>query len=704
MSINILNWNMRGWRSKKAEIDKRIGEYEIFGMTETMAKSKDKIKFSGYNTYRMDRPDDQRGGGVAISVKRGIKHSIIKNIKNFSNNIESVGVKITCQNMDINVIVVYRTPGSNEKKGVWRNFFNQFRGEKNIIMGDFNAHNEEWNCYTTDTNGQRLSEESYLNDLYVVNRDTKTRIDAAGRYNSNLDLMFATEELLGIIEYTQYNDTWSSDHYPVKYKLSQQVTKHITKSNRTSNKKTDWKKYREIMQSNLNTFKEEIEESLAIPDQYTWLTEKMKETVNIASGKKVMIGMDQQKDEKTRKEYKDQGVSHNPVEWWDKECNDTIGNRKNRLRAFKISGSMEDFIKYKEARAQARKLLNKKKRENFIKFIESINKFSNMTYVWKKMRILKNASKTLEWNKWQYKDRKEEVLKTVLQLSPPWVEEKRIKVTETSVNDELNKAITIEETKRAIYNIKKDSAPGPDKIEYKMIKELPESYHEIIRDMFNNMFINTFIPEDWAKYQVVFIDKPGKEKVRPISLSSCFGKIFEKIITERINWWAEKNNKIERSQNGFRKGKSCLENIVQITVDTQVGMHENTSTLAAFLDVSAAYDNVQYSILINKLIKEGCPYRLCKYVENWMYSRKVEFIIDKEEIMERRVHKGLPQGAVLSPILYDFYTNKVVEDIPHEVRSVQFADDIAICCKNKSSNNRKAYLEMAFQKIHENLE
>lgn len=169
---------MRGWRSKKAEIDKRIGEYEIFGMTETMAKSKDKIKFSGYNTYRMDRPDDQRGGGVAISVKRGIKHSIIKNIKNFSNNIESVGVRITCQNMDINVIVVYRTPGSNEKKGVWRNFFNQFRGEKNI-MGDFNAHNEERNCYTTDTNGQRLSEESYLNDLYIVNRDTKTRIDGS---------------------------------------------------------------------------------------------------------------------------------------------------------------------------------------------------------------------------------------------------------------------------------------------------------------------------------------------------------------------------------------------------------------------------------------------------------------------------------------------------------------------------------------------
>lgn len=296
------------------------------------------------------------------------------------------------------------------------------------------------------------------------------------------------------------------------------------------------------------------------------------------------------------------------------------------------------------------------------------------------------------------------MLKTVLQLSAPWVEEKRIKVTETSVNDELNKAITIEETKRAIYNIKKDSAPGPDKIEYKMVKELPESCHEIIRDMFNNMFINTFIPEDWAKYQVVFIDKPGKEKVRPISLSSCFGKIFERIITEKINWWAEKNNKIEKSQNGFRKGKSCLENIVQITVDTQVGMHENTSTLAAFLDVSAAYDNVQYSILINKLIKEGCPYRLCKYVENWMYSRKVEFVIDKEEITERRVYKGLPQGAVLSPILYDFYTNKVVEDIPQEVRSVQFADDIAIYCKNKSSNNRKAYLETAFQKIHENLE
>ncbi|KAK0073058.1 hypothetical protein PV325_010323 [Microctonus aethiopoides] len=65
MSISILNWNMRGWRSKKSEMDKRIEEYEIFGMMETMAKNNHKIKFSGYNTYRMDRPDDQRGGGAS---------------------------------------------------------------------------------------------------------------------------------------------------------------------------------------------------------------------------------------------------------------------------------------------------------------------------------------------------------------------------------------------------------------------------------------------------------------------------------------------------------------------------------------------------------------------------------------------------------------------------------------------------------------
>jgi len=52
--------------------------------------------------------------------------------------------------------------------------------------------------------------------------------------------------------------------------------------------------------------------------------------------------------------------------------------------------------------------------------------------------------------------------------------------------------------------------------------------------------------------------------------------------------------------------------------------------LAAFLDVSAAYDNVNCSILIQKLMEKGCPLNIVRFIEKWLYSKNTEFIINNE--------------------------------------------------------------------------
>lgn len=66
---------------------------------------------------------------------------------------------------------------------------------------------------------------------------------------------------------------------------------------------------------------------------------------------------------------------------------------------------MQDFIEYKKARAVARRTINDKKKKDFVRFIESINKFTSMSYVWKKIKVLRHPFRTVEWNKWQTKSR-----------------------------------------------------------------------------------------------------------------------------------------------------------------------------------------------------------------------------------------------------------------------------------------------------------
>ena len=52
------------------------------------------------------------------------------------------------------------------------------------------------------------------------------------------------------------------------------------------------------------------------------------------------------------------------------------------------------------------------------------------------------------------------------------------------------------------------------------------------------------------KEKVIFIDKIGKDKVRPIALS-CIYKLMERLVNERFIWWLKSNNKLDPMQNGF---------------------------------------------------------------------------------------------------------------------------------------------------------
>lgn len=106
------------------------------------------------------------------------------------------------------------------------------------------------------------------------------------------------------------------------------------------------------------------------------------------------------------------------MRWWDKECEKVIKNRKRKLKIWKSTRTLKDKIEYNKARAEARKIINRKKRKDFYEFCNSINKYMSMKYIWNVMRSYKNARKLINWNTWH---REEEIVKTVEGLTPLWV-------------------------------------------------------------------------------------------------------------------------------------------------------------------------------------------------------------------------------------------------------------------------------------------
>lgn len=144
----------------------------------------------------------------------------------------------------------------------------------------------------------------------------------------------------------------------------------------------------------------------------------------------------------------------------------------------------------------------------------------------------------------------------------------------------------------------------------------------------------------------------------------------------------ESHNLIPESQCGFRKGKSCCDNLAHLLLFVEEAFFNNETVYSAFLDVAGAFPSVDSVILINILANYvDCSARFIKFIKYITYENRVYTSVLKEEF--RLMFKGLGQGRVMSPILYLLYTAMAGNGIPESVDVNFFADDKSIHAKNK---------------------
>lgn len=263
--------------------------------------------------------------------------------------------------------------------------------------------------------------------------------------------------------------------------------------------------------------------------------------------------------------------------------------------------------------------------------MEGINKNISMSYVWKKISALRNRKCVVNWNEWKDRNRAEEIKKEVGKIGRDWVREKDITIPIgedlKEKNRRLNREFSEEELDRVIRGVRTRSAPGKDRIDYEMIKELPIKFKREILEIYNIFWKEEVMPDSWKEYIVFFIDKKEKQKVRPIALASCMGKIMERLVNERLGWWLEKEKILDEKQNGFRKGRGCNNNLIELITDIRNSMYYGKKVMAVFLDISSAYNNVQRNIMVEQLVEEKCSEKIVKFINKCLEGRVTKFIV-----------------------------------------------------------------------------
>ena len=177
-----------------------------------------------------------------------------------------------------------------------------------------------------------------------------------------------------------------------------------------------------------------------------------------------------------------------------------------------------------------------------------------------------------------------------------------------SSNDNiLNCVITVPEVYDMVKKLKNNKSTGLDKIANGVLK-LPGTLHALTA-LFNNCFMHGYVPDLWLKSLITPVPK-GKDEdpnvplnYRGISLKSCVSKVYSGILNKRIVGYLDENNCIVEEQNGFRPGRSREEHVFTLHSIVQTRLHENKHTFVAFIDMCKAFDWIDRSLLLYKLLK-----------------------------------------------------------------------------------------------------
>ena len=97
----------------------------------------------------------------------------------------------------------------------------------------------------------------------------------------------------------------------------------------------------------------------------------------------------------------------------------------------------------------------------------------------------------------------------------------------------------------------------------------------------------------------------------------------------------------------------------------------------------------------------GLPHKMIVWINSFLRDRRAKVRINNTLSKSRSFKQGVPQGAVLSPLLFLVYINDITETFSAEeiCQTSMFADDIAVWCTHRSKESATMKLQLTIDKI-----
>ena len=242
-------------------------------------------------------------------------------------------------------------------------------------------------------------------------------------------------------------------------------------------------------------------------------------------------------------------------------------------------------------------------------------------------------------------------------------------------------AFTEHDIQKAIGEIRTTAAPGPDGIPPVLLKNCKDAISLPIFLIWQRSFDTGRVPDFYKSSNVTPLYKKGSRSVasnyRPVSLTSHIVKIFERVIRKNLVGHLESNKLLTDHQHGFRKGHSCLTQLLHHFDEVLQNYLDGSDTDCIYLDYAKAFDKVDHGLLIRKLKNYGVNPKMIDWVESFLTGRFQQVAVNGVLSTAALILSGVPQGTVLGPILFLIFINDITSCICNCTMRC-FADDTRI--------------------------
>lgn len=264
----------------------------------------------------------------------------------------------------------------------------------------------------------------------------------------------------------------------------------------------------------------------------------------------------------------------------------------------------------------------------------------------------------------------------------------------------------MDELLNAVLNINTKKAPGPEQIPPLIIKEISLENPEIILRVFNEQLRRRNVPRIWKEAAVALIPKAKKSEqkemtFRPLCLLNTMGKLYEKMILNRLMEEIKRKELISKRQYGFTPGKSTIQAAKEVT---ELAKEELTKTwrtrkhcLLIALDIKNAFNSAPWRQIILALEEKKVSRYLINIIKTYLDERE---LVGEEftKFMTAGVPQGSTAGATLWNIMYDGVLRLRVEDGVH---LISYADDLAVVVKARTETELEDKTKKTLDKIFE---